>query len=542
MVLPGRLPLIPLIALIALAAAPAAWSQPLGVFRWQLQPYCNVVTVAVSQNGTIYTLDGTDDQCSASGPRAAVAGDAFPNPDGSIGFGLNIVAAPGGAPVHVEATMSLATLNGTWRDSAGAQGPWVFTPAAGIGGSPRPPGGIGGNAVNPAQVQLRVTGTCPGGQSMTGVNVNGTVNCQTTAAGGDITSVAAGVGLFGGGVSGDVSLGVSFAGSGTTTAAARSDHYHGVGGTSTAVGVDALSASTAGEFNTAAGAGALRALTTGTGNAAAGHQALRDLTSGGFNTAVGHRALLSENGDSNTAVGSAALWQHTLGGYNVAIGEEAMPSYPSGAFNTVVGAIALRVLTSGNQNIALGYRAGDNLQSGSLNMYLGNEGVTSENATVRLGSGALHTRMFLAATRGVTTGVNNAVPVLIDSQGQLGTASSSRRTKEDITDLGAVGLKVQQLRPVQFRYRQAYADGSKPVQYGLIAEEVEEVLPELVAYGNDGQPETVKYQVLPTLLLAEIQRLERARHAADEAFARQASEIAALRAVVAELRAAIERR
>ena len=96
---------------------PAA-AQPLGSFRWQLQPYCNVLTLAVVQQGGQYQLDGTDDQCGAA-QAAGVRGLAFQNPNGSIGFGLTIVTAPGGTPIHVDATISIATLSGTWRDSAG---------------------------------------------------------------------------------------------------------------------------------------------------------------------------------------------------------------------------------------------------------------------------------------------------------------------------------------------------------------------------------------------------------------------------------------
>ena len=97
-----------------------------------------------------------------------------------------------------------------------------------------------------------------------------------------------------------------------------------------------------------------------------------------------------------------------------------------------------------------------------------------------------------------------------------------------VEPLGSVSRSVFDLRPVSFTYKQPFADGSTPIQYGLIAEEVEHVLPALVAYGVDGQPETVKYHVLPTLLLAEVQRLERERAA-------QSEEIAALRAIVADL-------
>jgi hypothetical protein len=118
----------------------------------------------------------------------------------------------------------------------------------------------------------------------------------------------------------------------------------------------------------------------------------------------------------------------------------------------------------------------------------------------------VQTSFFVAGTRGVTTGSNNAIPVLIDSNSQLGTVSSSRRFKEEIHDMGEASSGLMQLRPVTFRHKKPFADGSKPIQYGLIAEEVAEVYPDLVARSADGQIETVKYQVLPTMLLNEVQR------------------------------------
>jgi Chaperone of endosialidase/Head domain of trimeric autotransporter adhesin len=111
-------------------------AQPLGTFRWQLQPFCNVVTVAVTQNGGVYRLEGTDNGCGAT--QASVIGTAFLNPDGSVGIGLNVVAAPGGQPFPVSATLSLATLAGTWRDEGGNSGAFVPTAGGGTGGSPRP--------------------------------------------------------------------------------------------------------------------------------------------------------------------------------------------------------------------------------------------------------------------------------------------------------------------------------------------------------------------------------------------------------------------
>jgi len=124
---------------LALSLAPSlAGAQSLGTFRWQLQPYCNIVTVVVTQVGSVYRLEGTDDRCGAGADQSSVIGTAFPNPDGTIGFGLNIVSTPGGLPVPVDAEISLSTLSGTWRDGGGHSGSFVLTAGPGTGGSPRP--------------------------------------------------------------------------------------------------------------------------------------------------------------------------------------------------------------------------------------------------------------------------------------------------------------------------------------------------------------------------------------------------------------------
>ena len=125
--------------LLAMTLAPAlVGAQSLGTFRWQLQPYCNIVTVVVTQVGSVYRLEGTDDRCGAGADQSSVIGTAFPNPDGTIGFGLNIVSTPGGLPVPVDAEISLSTLSGTWRDGGGHSGSFVLTAGPGTGGSPRP--------------------------------------------------------------------------------------------------------------------------------------------------------------------------------------------------------------------------------------------------------------------------------------------------------------------------------------------------------------------------------------------------------------------
>ena len=127
-----------LIVFVAAAlVAPDVAAQSLGTFRWQLQPYCNVITVTVVPSGGVYRLEGTDDQCGAAGGAASAIGTAFLTPSG-VGIGLNIVAAPGGVAMPVSAALSLSTLNGTWSDGSGNSGTFAFTPGAGTGGSPRP--------------------------------------------------------------------------------------------------------------------------------------------------------------------------------------------------------------------------------------------------------------------------------------------------------------------------------------------------------------------------------------------------------------------
>ena len=520
-----------------LASAQPSAAQSLGTFRWQLSPFCNVLTLHVTAVAGVFRLEGYDDQC--SGRHAAVIGMAVPNLDGSVGFGLNVVATAGDLPLNLNVSFDASTLGGTWYDTAGNSGTLIFSPST-ASGNPRPAatllidgsdvldGSIGAGDVDTAQVQRRVSGVCPAGQFVRSVNQDGTLNCGLDATSiGDITAVTAGAGLLGGGATGDVALTVSFAGPGVAPTVARSDHTHQAGSstTNTAAGAQAMSSVTTGDSNTALGESSLGAMTTGLLNTAVGRRALALLTEASQNTAVGALALngLSSNVLNNTAIGAGALVVLQSGQLNTAVGALGLFNNTSGSGNVAVGGQAL-ISALGSANIGLGANAGSGLTNGDFNIYVGNDGA-NESSTIRIGSSPTQNRAFLAGVRGVTTGIADAVLVVIDSNGQLGTVSSSRRFKQDIADLGDVGRRIQQLRPVHFRYRQAAADGSHPLQYGLIAEEVAAVLPELVAHDAAGEIETVKYHILPTLLLAEVQRLERER-------ARQAQEIAELRAIV----------
>jgi hypothetical protein len=303
----------------------------------------------------------------------------------------------------------------------------------------------------------------------------------------------------------------------------------------TAIGSLALSAVTTGIQNTAVGDHALQNNTTGGLNTALGNSALQNNTAGSQNTAFGNSTLVANTtGGFNTALGSTTLEVNTTGVQNTATGYGALHS-STGNSNTANGYNALTLLNTGNGNIAIGDSALSNITSGSNNIAIGaTTGTTGDTGVIRIGEAGTHTKFFAAGITGVNPGQPSPVPVVVDSNGQLGIAVSSRRFKEDIEDMGDASNGLFQLRPVTFRYKQPYADGSKPLDYGLIAEEVAEVYPDLAVKGADGEIETVQYQKLNTLLLNEVQKQHKR-------IAEQEEELTALKARLSDLEKVIEK-
>ncbi len=276
----------------------------------------------------------------------------------------------------------------------------------------------------------------------------------------------------------------------------------------TSIGYDALTTNTSGYANTATGVFALRLNTIGINNTATGNTALGSNTSGSENTASGLGALgRNSTGSFNTATGGNALVNNTIGNNNTASGSSALAFNQTGGNNTAIGYEALAESMTGSGNVAIGFEAALNAPAGNSNsIYIGSQGTNTDNSgTIQIGTQGTQTGgTFIAGISGASA--SSGVEVLINSSGQLGTVLSSGRFKEQITDMGDNSSKLLQLRPVNFFYKPDYDDGSHMPQYGLIAEEVAKIYPEMVAYGNDGQILTVKYQLLAPMLLNEVQK------------------------------------
>jgi len=334
------------------------------------------------------------------------------------------------------------------------------------------------------------------------------------------------------------------------------------GGSNTANGAFALSYNTTGFENMATGYAALYRNTTGDSNTATGAFALSDNTTGFYNTANGFNALWKNTtGDDNTATGVSALENNTTGTQNTAVGSSALLSNFVGVANTAVGWRALQLNTgngsstavgasalgnsTGFDNTALGTNAGVNLTDGVFNIDIGGEvvGVAGESNTIRIGTQGTQTKTFIAGISGAS---GTGTPVIINANGRLGTVPSSARFKEEIKPMDKASEAILALKPVMFRYKKE-VDGERTPQFGLVAEQVEKVNPDLVARDDEGKPYTVRYEAVNAMLLNEflkehrkVQELEANAAKQQSNFAEQQKQIEALTAGLQKVSAQLE--
>jgi hypothetical protein len=277
--------------------------------------------------------------------------------------------------------------------------------------------------------------------------------------------------------------------------------------------------------NTAVGDNTLQNLTTGTNNTALGFRALHDNTVGLSNTAVGSLALRNNRGgDRNTATGLGALFDNETGNDNTANGFRALVHNRANA-NTAIGSRALENNSEGHDNIALGFRAGANFFPGSDNIYIGNVGLTGEDGTIRIGD-ASQTKTYIA---GIAASSVTGAPVSVNSDGQLGTTPSSQRFKDEIKPMEKASEAIFALKPVTFRYKKDLDPDGIP-QFGLVAEELAKINPDLVVRDAGGKPYTVRYDAVNAMLLNEFLKEHRHVQEQDAIIARQQKQLDALTA------------
>jgi len=323
------------------------------------------------------------------------------------------------------------------------------------------------------------------------MNVSPAAGSSSYIQNGTTAQVAANFNISGNGsIGGNLALpNTNMAGSAGVVTLGGAPFLHNFGTNNTFVGASAGNTSITGGRNTGVGSSALTSNTAGASNSAFGSGALFLNTTGSLNSAFGDGALFSNTGGGNSAFGFQALNANTTGTSNSALGDSALLN-----------------LTSGSGNIAIGGLAGNKLTSGTNNIYIGSGGpgsLGSESNTIRIGEPTAQTATFMAGINGATSA--SGVAVFVNPSGQLGTSTSSRRFKDDIADMAGESDLLMKLRPVAFYYKPEL-DDTHARQYGLVAEEVAQVAPQLVVYGKDGAPQTVRYHFVNAMLLNEVQK------------------------------------
>lgn len=425
----------------------------------------------------------------------------------------------------------LVSLNGgiaIWRQMSGGMGD-IQTLTGNSGGAVGPDGAANINVVGD-NTGITIVGN-PGTFTLTASLVGGGIAAQSFPTGPGVSTVSGGTAV-------PTALGVL-----NVLGSHNVDTGAAVANTVTVFGTNAI---TLGDLVAiAADSGAMTA-TTGDVIITAGDLTLPNTNTAGNQGVIkfGGSRFISNFGTNNTFVGASTGNTTVTGSLNTAVGTSStMISMTTGSVNNAFGAGALRAvttgsqnnafgnslnnLTTGTQNTAVGYFTGDSLTTGSNNTFLGaasgvtanatgnsniyihHQGAVVESNVLRIGQSGeatlTLTKAFIDGIRGVITDVNDAIPVLIDSVGQLGTTSSSIRFKQNIEDMEAESDDVMKLRPVIFEYK----DHPGIKQYGLIAEEVKEHMPRLVVHDEKGLPLSVKYHELPAILLNEIQKLHK---------------------------------
>ncbi len=258
------------------------------------------------------------------------------------------------------------------------------------------------------------------------------------------------------------------------------------GNQNTATGLRALTSDTNGGYNTATGVYSLFANASGFFNSATGAYALANNTTGSDNTANGYGALYRNTADNNTATGFGALFRNTTGSDNTAVGDEALSNN-----------------TDGNSNTALGFNAGMDPGIGSNNIYIGDAGFAGDNNVIAIGgvsaTGTAYTDCFIG---GIFGNPSPGSAVYIAADGHLSTTASSRRFKDEIKPMDKASEAIFALKPVTFRYKKEI-DPTGMSQFGLVAEDVEKVSPDLVARDREGKLYTVRYDQVNAMLLNE---------------------------------------
>ena len=326
-----------------------------------------------------------------------------------------------------------------------------------------------------------------------------------------------------------------------------------IGEQNTATGAAALLLNTTGSFNTANGALALLNNTEGIQNTATGESALYSNTTGGANTAIGNSALeRNTTGGANTANGVSALFSNTTGNENTATGISALSSNTTGYRNTANGRSALAFNTTGflntangyqallnntgSGNTALGYLAGSNLTTGDDNICIGNVGVAGDGGTIRIGEPFIGAT-YIAGISGQTA--PGGAAVFVNGDGKLGTSTSSARFKDEIKPMAEASEALFALQTVTFRYKKEIDPQGIP-QFGLVAEEVEKVNPDLIIRDQEGTPHTVRYEQINAMLLNEFLKEHRKNEEQEATIARLEKQVEALTAGLQKVSAQLE--